>query len=272
MPSHPTITQAIVLAVVQGVTEFLPVSSTAHLMLTRALFHWTDNHGLVFDIVLHAGSLVAILVCFFQDWKKALLNQFKSWRTETFFAKLPWLLLLATLPLVCAAPRLLSFLKSSDGGRSTLTIGLSMLATGLWFWFCDRRATQSRNLKRFRWSDALWMGIAQIIALLPGASRSGWTAGTGILRQYDRASAMKFAFYMAVPAILGALILQGHEIYSTALNIDAFCVMSAGFFASFLVSLLALRLCLWFFANFSFRVFKWYLWVVGGSLVIKTLI
>ncbi len=263
--------QAMILACVQGATEFIPISSSGHLVILRRLCGWTDEGGLVFDIILHAGSLAAILLYFWREWKQAAQGMLQPARAPLFYRRLPWMLILATVPAVIAALCLSRFLEDAAGARSSVNAGLSMIGTGLWFWLCDRvearRASGGRALESFNWRDAFWAGMAQAVALLPGASRSGWTTGAAVLRGQHRAGAVRFSFYMAVPAIAGALVWQAPSVWQSSPAAIPPGLMLAGFGASFGVSLLAIRFCLWFFRAHSFRLFRYYLLLAGLALL-----
>jgi len=164
-----TLVQSIVLAAVQGITEFLPISSTGHLVLIRKLFGWSDDGGLVFDTILHAGSLAAILLYFWHTWRDIVAGYFCFNSPErSGDRRLPWLLVMATLPVVLTGPLLKPFLENEAMTRNSITVGLSMVATALLFQLCDRRFRPSGKPVGFR--DALTIGLMQIVALLPGAS------------------------------------------------------------------------------------------------------
>ncbi len=263
--------QAFILACVQGATEFIPISSSGHLVVLRRLCGWTDEGGLVFDIILHSGSLAAILIYFRREWLLAARGLLQPARAPVFYRRLPWLLVMATVPAVLAALCLSRFLEDAAGARSSVNAGLSMLGTGLWFWLCDRvearSASAGRALESLNWRDALWAGLAQMVALLPGASRSGWTTGAGVLRGHRRAGAVRFSFYMAVPAIAGALAWQALSVWQSPPPALPPALMLAGFVVSFGVSLLAIRFCLWFFRAHSFRLFRYYLLLAGLALL-----
>ncbi|MFN2352291.1 MAG: undecaprenyl-diphosphate phosphatase [Kiritimatiellia bacterium] len=266
MVEELTYWQATVLAFLQGATEFIPVSSSGHLVLLRQIFGWSDDGGLVFDTVLHTGSLLAILLYFYRDWWRMALGVFRPARADVFYRRLPWLLVAATLPVVLCAPFLKPFLEQASGARNAMTAGLSMIATALWFSFCDRRAPAQDRPYGFR--DAILVGLAQIVALLPGASRSGWTTGAGLATGHQRVAAVRFAFYMAVPALLGAVVLQSADIAAGAAGVASPGVLWLGFGVSLLVSLLAIRFCLWFFRAHSFRLFSWYLLLAGVGAIL----
>ncbi len=272
------------LALIQGITEFLPISSSGHLVIARALFHWSDDGGLVFDTILHAGSLAAILIYFWRDWL-AVVKGYVNPRAPDFawHRRLPWLLVVATLPVVVAGPLLKPYLENDALIRNSLIVGLSMLATALFFWFCEKRSASVKQppppeqawLGRPRplgFLHALTIGCLQVVALLPGASRSGWTTGGGMLCGQPRESAMRFAFFMALPAIGGAIVLQIREILAGPVPGMAPLQLGLGFLVSFIVSLGAIHFCLKFFRNHSLRGFAIYLAVAGVLVLLGDLL
>ena len=257
-----TLVQSLVLAIVQGLTEFLPISSTGHLVLIRQLLGWSDDGGLVFDTVLHAGSLAAILLYFWRTWRDIVAGYFCFNRPEqSGNRRLPWLLVTATLPVVLAGPWLQPLLENEAMTRNSIAVGFSMLATALLFQLCDRRFQPSGKPTGF--CDALHIGLMQIVALLPGASRSGWTTAGGILTGQSRETAVRFAFLMAVPAIAGAILWQVRDILQMGQTQVDPRQMLVAFAVSFLVSLLAIHFCLVYFRRHSLRGFSIYLALVG---------
>lgn len=262
MDSPLSLGQALGLAVLQGITEFLPVSSSGHLVLARRLLGWSDAGGLLFDTLLHAGSLAAILVYFWQDWRtlvRSYLNPADP--AAAGYRKLPWLLVVATAPVVVAGPLLKPFLESSALARTAGVAGLSMLMTALFFWLCEQRLKPTGQPLGF--GQALWIGCLQVIALLPGASRSGWTTGAGMLAGQTRETAVRFAFLMAIPAIAGAIVFEAPELIRLPPQVINPEVLVVGSVVSFIVSLGAIHFCLRYFRTHSLRVCAVYLAVVG---------
>ena len=279
--------QSLALAAIQGLTEFLPVSSSGHLVLARRLFGWSDEGGLLFDTVLHAGSLAAILIYFRREWMEIIRAYFHKnagaseiQNSESgienpkskiqnadgaFYRRLPWLIIAATIPAVIAAP-LKSVFESDAIIRNAWITGLSMIMTALLFLLVERRPAPASG-KPLDFLNALFIGCMQVVAFLPGASRSGWTTGGGIFCGQSRESAVRFAFLMAVPAIAGATILQFREIIQLPQTGFDPLVISAGFGVSFAASMAAIHFCLKYFRNHSLRPFAVYL-ILAGLLAI----
>lgn len=197
--------QVLILAVVQSATEFLPVSSTAHLILAPWLLGWNDP-GLSFDIALHLGTLVAIVIYFFRDWVQLFGAGF-GWpcRGDAELNRNPgllWLLALATLPAVVAG---VAFERQAEGPwRSPYVIAGMLIAVGVLMYFADKLGRRQRDLGAVSLADALAIGLAQAIAIIPGTSRSGITISVALLRGLDRPAAARFSFLLSTPALAGA--------------------------------------------------------------------
>lgn len=286
MESQLTFWQAVVLAAIQGITEFIPVSSSGHLVLVRTLFGWSGEAGLAFDTVLHGGSLAALLIYFRREWTAIGMSFLKPAgprrqcpeagghaRPPDFppqadppvesvsHRRLLWMLVVATLPVVIAGPILKPLVESESVIRSSAVTGLCMIMTALLFWLSDL-GFSPRN-KPISFLHALVIGCAQIVALLPGASRAGWTIGTGVLCGQSRESSVRFSFLMAIPVIAGAIVFQMKDIMNMSnMGIEPFLI-ALGFIVSFLVSLGAIHFCVNYFRAHSLRIFAVYLAVVG---------
>jgi undecaprenyl-diphosphatase len=202
--------QAVILALVQALTEFLPISSTAHLTLFPWLLHWQDP-GLAFDVALHAGTLVAVLLYFFKDWLTLALCGlgFKYPATapaeevaqhRRFF----WYMVVGTIP-----GGILGALfehRIEEHFRTPIVISLSMIVIGLVMWRADSKSRLARPLAESNMGDAVSIGTAQALALCPGVSRSGITITTGLFRGFTREAATRFSFLLSAPLIAGAVV------------------------------------------------------------------
>ena len=194
--------QAIVLGIVQGLTEFLPISSTAHLILIPWLLGWKDP-GLAFDVALHVGTLAAILIYFFRDWMQ-VIGQGLGIPTagDPALARnrgLLWLMVAATLPI-----GVFGFLfqhQAESVWRTPNVIGVMMIAVGGLLWWAERVGRKQRDLGHLNFPDAMTVGFAQVLSIVPGTSRSGVTIAAGLLRNLDRATAARFSFLLSTPAI-----------------------------------------------------------------------
>lgn len=258
--------QIVVLAVVQGLTEFIPVSSSGHLVLVRELFGWSDEGGVFLDVLLHAGSLLAVFIYFFKDWWQLALSILCP-RGEMAGVGRRFLLMLvvATLPAALIGPFADHFMNVVRHGW---VVGLVMLLTAVWFVFCERRKREERSEMSF--PTALLMGMAQLLALLPGASRSGLTTSTGLLAGQPRHMAAKFSFFMVAPTIVGALLLKCHNMEDISL-FDPWA-LAGGCLVCFLVSLGAIHFCMRIFRKHSLIGFAGYLAVLGCTVLVLSFI
>jgi undecaprenyl-diphosphatase len=197
--------QVIVLGIVQGLTEFLPISSTAHLAVIPWLFGWKDP-GLTFDIALHAGTLAAILIYFFRDWLLVLAHGF-GLRVEgdpdlKRNPKLLWFLVTATIPVGVFGYILKE--QAETTWRNPNVIGAMMIGVGVILGLAERAGRRQKDLSHVSFADSLAIGFAQVLAIVPGTSRSGITIAAGLFRNLDRATAARFSFLLSTPAIAAA--------------------------------------------------------------------
>lgn len=201
-----------ILGLIQGLGEFLPISSTAHLILAPWFFGWSDP-GLAFDVALHVGTLIAVLAYFWKDW----LDIFKSFSNSAFHTKykihntkykgdLLWLLIIASVP--GALFGLLFEKKAETVLRGPLLIALALSAVGLILFLVDRYATHKKNINEMSWKDALLIGCSQAVAIIPGVSRSGATMSAGLALGLSREGAARFSFLLSTPIIFGAAALK----------------------------------------------------------------
>lgn len=203
----------IVLAIVQGLTEFLPISSSAHLILVPWLFHWTDDPGLAFDVALHAGTLIAVAVYFIREWIQLTLcgvgfhypgrasdEQVQQSR------RLFWYLVAGTIP--GAVFGFLLEKKAEAALRNPISIAIAMIAMGLLMWYGDYAGRKERHLTDTTLGDSLIVGFGQALALFPGVSRSGITITAALFRGLTREAAARFSFLLSTPIIAGAALVE----------------------------------------------------------------
>jgi undecaprenyl-diphosphatase len=207
-----SLVQVVILAIVQGLTEFLPVSSTAHLYLTSWLFGW-QIEDLSFDIALHIGTLLAVLLYFFKDWVQivgqAFGVQIGSDRELSQNRTLLWLLVIGTIPVGIAG---LIFGKQAEGAwRNPYVMGVMLIGVGVLMWFAERGANKTRDLSSLTATDALAVGGAQALAVVPGCSRSGITITAGLFRGIDKEAAARLSFLLSTPAIGAAAAKAVHD-------------------------------------------------------------
>jgi undecaprenyl-diphosphatase len=251
------ILQAITLGAVQGLGEFLPISSSAHLILTPWLFGWKDQ-GLSFDVALHWGTLLAVLYYFRQDWWLLLKgfwhSLFKSTRDleNNIYQKLPYLLLLASVPGALIGYLLES--QAEDAFRNPVLVAANLAVFGVIILAADSLGKKQKNLDRVKWLDALWVGLSQALAIVPGVSRSGSTMAAGLLLGFKRSDAARFSFLMSAPIILGAGLVNLGEMSHQALTMQFW----AGFFSAALFGFFAIKYLLRYLASHGFKIFVWY--------------
>lgn len=201
---------AIILGIIQGLTEFLPISSSAHLILVPWFLGWKPE-GLVFDVALHVGTALAVLAFFWKDWvclaRETILGIKEGAPLGNTHRKLAWLLVIGTLPAMIIGLTLEETVETTL--RSPLITVFTLVAFGLLLFYAERRSRQNRTMDMYTWSDAIWIGLSQAVALIPGVSRSGITMTTAMLRNSNRTCAARFSFLLSTPIIVGAGILEG---------------------------------------------------------------
>ena len=228
--------QAVVLGIVQGVTEFLPISSSAHLILTSQLLGWPDQ-GLAFDMAANTGSLVAVVVCFAGDWRRLLAGAVGQPAADPESRRQLGLLALATLPV--ALTGLILQEQLAAGARQIGLIALTSILFGLLLGWADRRRRGGIELTSLGWSAALAVGLAQALSLVPGTSRAGVTITAGLLVGLARPAAVRFAFLLAVP--VGLLVAGKNLVDLIGTGGEWSLQIAVGFVVSGLSAYVAIR-------------------------------
>jgi undecaprenyl-diphosphatase len=250
--------QALVLGLVQGLTEFLPVSSSGHLVLLQTVMGVDPGSAsfLFFDTMLHLGTLVAVVIVLRKDVMGIL-------RHPT--GKTMRLLLVATLPVVALALLFGDFFEKAFGGGF---LGVSFLVTGLLLVLAERLGNPSRKFSSARYTDALVMGVAQGVALLPGVSRSGATMSGGLLTGLDREVVARFSFLMSIVAILGSMVFQAKDIVQAGAVAVPWVPVIAGTAMAVLSGLVAVRFMLNFIRRHKLYGFAVYVLVIGALVLL----
>lgn len=259
--------EAIVLGIVQGLTEFLPVSSSGHLEIAKWLLGEEVNPttSLFMTIILHLATALATLVVFRKEVGTIIHNLMKGAKEERIFSLK---ILLSMIPAVIIGLGFEDLIESLFD-KQIMLVGICLILTGLLLFWADRPYTHSKSLG---YKEALWMGIAQAIAILPGISRSGATIGTALLLKVDRSEAARFSFLMVVPLILGKVskdLLSG-EI--TNISNTEWLPLAAGFIAAFLTGWLACKWMIRIVQQAKLRYFAYYCLLIGGLAILAKVI
>jgi undecaprenyl-diphosphatase len=256
--------QATVLGIIQGLSEFLPISSSAHLALAPWLFGWEDP-GLAFDVALHFGTLLAVLWYFRMEWLqliKAAFGIITSGRIETPEKRRVIFLIIATIPGGIGGFLLQSRAESTF--RSPELIALALIAMGIILWLVDKLVDQRRILGEMRWIDALLIGLSQVIALIPGVSRSGATMTSARGLRFDRESAAEFSFLMSMPIIAAAVIFEGPKaLHESGITNE----LISGVAASAISGWLAISILMRYVTSHSYRIFAFYRVALGLTVL-----
>jgi undecaprenyl-diphosphatase len=265
-----TIWQAIVLGIVEGLTEFLPVSSTGHLtIVARMLGLSIDDPSVTgFTAVIQVGAIAAVIIYFWSDivtllraWVRGLFNAQR--RTDPDY-RLAWLVIIGSLPIVAVGFLARDFI--SGPLRSLWVVAIALIVWGFVMLLAEAVAKQDRGERDLNLTDALLIGFAQCLALFPGVSRSGATISVGLMRGLDRVTATRLAFLLGIPALVGAGVYQLPEALQT--GGVGWLPTLVGTVVSFVVAYASVAWLLRYVAGHTIRVFVWYRWALGAAIII----
>jgi len=265
--SSPSL-QALLLGILQGLTEFLPISSSAHLILLPWFFNWHNPliDSLTFDVGLHAGTLLAILWYFWRDWvdlARGFFRIVRRKRVDNFQENLVIYIFLSTIPAAIAGFILQDMVESSFRNPALIVFPLAVIS--FLMIYAEKRAPRSRPLDKITLKDSLIIGFAQAFALLPGVSRSGITITAGLLRGYERAAATRFSFLLSTPIIAGAAVLHLGQLPRDMAS--EWPIFAIGFFSSALVGYLAIAFLMSYLRKHTLHVFAAYRLVLAGVIM-----
>ncbi len=263
-----TFIQAAVLGVVQGVTEFLPISSIAHLRVIPALLGWPDP-GAAFSAVLQLGTLLAVLIYFAGDVRSLAggairdLIRGRPWANRE--GRLVWYIVVGTIPIgLCGV----LFKRAIEGQlRSLYVVAFSLIGLGMLLWAAERFAAFRRGIENLGWRDSQAIGLAQAVALIPGSSRSGTTITAAMFLGLTREAAARFSFLLGIPAIGGAAVFEFRDLLRHGLSGEGLQVLGTGILTSALSGYLAIDLLLRYLRTRTTYVFVWYRVAVGLLLL-----
>jgi undecaprenyl-diphosphatase len=264
--------QALVMGIAQRLTEFLPISSSGHLLLLPYLLGWDDPfiESLAFSVVLHAGTLGALLVYFRDDWRRLIPAGFAVLRDRSFeddpYRRLAWLLVAATLPAAFAA--LVANDVIEENVREVWVVVAMLVGAGVILWLADRFGPRTHTIDRLTFRGATGIGVAQALALIPGVSRSGISMSAGLFAGLGRADAARFSFLMATPITLMAVVYEGFKLVSGETAGAEPVTLVVGIVAAFGSGILAISVLLRYLRTNSFTIFVVYRFVLAAIVVV----
>ena len=257
--------QAAILGLVQGLGEFLPISSSAHLVLIPWLFKWNDP-GLTFDIALHIGTLIAVAIYFWKDWLKLITKGLTDVRSTE--GKLFWYLVAATIP--GAVVGFLLEKKAETIFREPILIATMLILLGVLLYWADRRGVKHIEMNRITFRTSLFIGLSQALAIIPGVSRSGITMTMGLLMGLTREGAARFSFLLAAPIIFGAALVKLPFLVSNPSVLTINFII--GILVSFVIGIFSIGFLLRYVQTNNFLPFAWYRFILGSLVIVIVLI
>jgi undecaprenyl-diphosphatase len=262
-----TIWQAFIMGIVQGITEFLPISSSGHLVITPYLLGWSikEEYIFTFDVLVQMGTLIAVILYFWKNLWKIIVSVIKGIIEKKPFAspdaKLGWLIVVATIPAVFGGLFLEDLVESAF--HSVQITAVFLLVTALLLWVSERMSKQINQLENISTLDAFIIGCFQILAIFPGLSRSGSTIAGGILRKLKREEAAKFSFLMSIPVMLGAGVMSINDLLEVPTLSEFLPVLLVGFITSGVVGFISIHWLLKFLNKNKLGLFSVYCVVVS---------
>lgn len=267
-----SIFSTIIMAIVQGLTEFLPVSSSGHLALVQHFAEVPSADGTLLSVVMHLGTLVAVFIAFRKTiWEliKELGRMVKDLFTGKFrlkgmneYRRMVVMLIVATLPLLLLLP-FYGKLSELVGNPNMIFLGVCFLITSILLWMSDRVVKGTKTGETMSYGNAIAIGITQCVATLPGISRSGSTVSTSLICGLSKKFAVQFSFILGIPAILGAGAMEAKDLLETQASIDWLPVL-LGFVISAVVGFFAIKMVSWLIKSDKFKVFAYYTLAVGA--------
>lgn len=259
-----TILDSIILGIVQGLTEFLPVSSSGHLVLFQR-FLGLEEPGVTLEVLLHFGTLLSVFWVFRKDFIDLL-----SFHRSLYQRRFLLLLIIGVIPTGIIGILFKSRVESAF--QSTMIVGIMLLVTGGLVWLINSISSGEKDIKKMRYTDALWIGVMQGLAVIPGISRSGSTIAGALWRGLERETAVRYSFMLSSPVILGATLLEAGEMYKTGIESMMLWNYAVGGLFAFLFGIFAIRFFINLLAKKRFHYFSYYCWIIGIVTIILSLV
>lgn len=272
-----TLVQAIILGIFQGIAEFLPISSSGHLVILQQLFGIKEGN-LFFTEMLHFGTLISIVIVYFNDIIKIVAEFFKmlgdgiknkKFKITNGYQKLGLLIIVGSIPTAIIGLLFEDFFEKLYSS-SLLPIGIAFLVTGTLLWIANNKSYENKNVKNMTFLDSVIIGTFQGVAIIPGISRSGSTIVAGLLRGLDRSLATEFSFLLALPATFGAGLLGIIQVVKSGSEIAFTAPLLVGVILSAIVGVLAIKILIKVLKKDKLYYFSYYLWVVGIITIISS--
>lgn len=264
----------IILGIIQGIAEFLPISSSAHLIIFRNLFgigkSITPDLELSFDIALHFGTLLAIGIYFFKDFINIIKSGLTKGTKEND-GKIFWYIVVATIPAAIMGLLFEDIIENAIR-NNYIVIALALIIMGVIIYIADKKFSQDKEISKMSLKDAILIGCSQVFALIPGFSRSGTTIAAGRAMKLKREDSAKFSFYLSAPVVLGAVILSLLKEGTIALIISNLPMFIVGVVTSFIIGLICINFLLKYLRKNDFKLFMWYRIALGIIVILWTIL
>lgn len=263
--------QAVVIGIVEGITEFLPISSTAHIGFFTNLFGYgsTDASVIAFSAIIQSGAILAAVIYFWKDivctataWLRGV---FDKKQRKSFDYRFGWMVIIGSIPIVVTGVFFQDVIENAV--RSLWWMAIGLIGFTFVLWWADKYGSRKRSEKHMTKRDAIVIGLMQAVSLIPGVSRSGATTAAGLLQGFDRVATTRLAFFLGIPALVGAGLLQVISHYDEIGSGVGWGATIIGTVVAFLVAFVCIDWLLKFVARHSFSLFIWYRFALGGILL-----
>lgn len=265
-----SILSSILLGIVQGLTEFIPVSSSGHLVIFHDILNWQTADNIAFDVFLHWGTLLALILFFYKDiilYLKAFLKSLIRWELKTDLdQRVSWYILISMAPAAIVGYFFEDIIENFF--RNFLSVAIWLILVGLLFLAVEKIGKKRLDLSALNWQKSLLLGVAQALALIPGVSRSGITISSALALNFNREVAARFSFIMSIPIIFAAGVKKAIDISVLAISSQEILSYVLGFFTAALFGYLAIKFLMNYFKNHSLAIFAYYRIILGSALLV----